>query len=97
MSNYFISFDLLDTHNEQSRKPIADAIRETFPLRSFQFLSNGWFIQTDWLAEDVRHWLLDLIRPSWKGTVIRITDPMFGRPTDPSDLPEWLLIKNENP
>ena len=96
MANYFIAFDLPDTRNEQSRRPIADAMADAFPLRNFQYLSNGWFIQTDWPAEDIRLWLLELIHPSWRGTVIRITDPMFGHPVDSSDLPEWLLIKNEN-
>jgi len=96
MANYFISFDLSPTVNEKERPPMAKVIAETFPLRSFQFLSNGWFIQTDWPAEDIRLWLLGEISPSWRGVVIRITDPMFGQPRDPADLPEWLLIENKD-
>lgn len=92
MANYFISFDLPEMDNEQERVPIAARIHEQFgAVKTFQFTKNGWFINTDWHPDDIRTWLLNEIHPSRQGIVIRITDPMYGVPSD-SDLPEWLLL-----
>lgn len=96
MANYFIGFDLSESKNEELRRPMSSVIQETFAPYCFQYLSNGWFIATEWPPEDIRTWLLSEISPSWHGIVIRITSPMFGLPSNVSDLPEWLLIGNEN-
>ncbi len=95
MPNYFIAFDLPGT-DEISQMLARRAIMETFPLRNFQYLSNGWFIQTDWPPEEIRLWMLEVIRPAMEGIVIRVNDPIFGKPANRADLPEWLWLSIKN-
>lgn len=93
--NYFIAFDLSDTHNENPDGLSPMRLERHSRSEVFSTSATAGLSKRDWPAEDVRLWLLGQISPSWHGIVIRITDPMFGQTVDPSDLPEWLLIKNE--
>jgi hypothetical protein len=96
MANYFISFDTPETANEQERIPMFTRIHETFgTTKTFQATKNGWFINTEWSADDLHSWLRLEVHPA-RAIVISITDFMYGEPPD-SRLPVWLYSDDSSP
>lgn len=96
MANYFISFNIPRTANEEERIPMFTRIYETFgAVKTFQATENGWFINTEWAAEDLHAWLRHEVHPA-AAIVISIKNFMYGEPPD-SRLPVWLYSDDSSP